>query len=1506
MFTSPSVRVKRRQPPPQAPDALRIVTLKKDSSIKRLAVPTDDTRFAAVGKALPSSKDDTQTPHSRTSPRKRHAGKNNHLGWQSHTNIQQTDAIVGRSPQIVVAEEYGRNNDATDGRTSVAGSGDSVLVSDNPSCSGGFIEFPSDGPHTLLRNDKHSVLEVSSFPDTVHKLLGSIDLRSVPLTAGLSSDSGFAFVATPTTCLVWSYSHLESSMDDTYKLTMPDPQNAEIYEAPVAALVAAGEKQNDVGLISCSATGEIRYWDSVVFGLGGADRFHSRHLELFDSTDRCIRIKEVYPGIFVIATRRGALYQVSLHNSHGAVEMEVRLLSKSTSARGGVLGRVSSLLGGGVYSSNVATTVDARDALVSLAGGGRTEVRHSREVFILSREKLSKWIVSRSQPERFVYSLDIMNALGNIASQKVSSDAEMITYDVAVARGGIICLLLGLKVPQRPDEAQMAIAVLRSDHVLNEPNVLGLWPLNHIWTEPLGQDGASRPQLVLPERGPTMYIVSRKTIVVTVVPTLGIVFEEHILFRDDDFVLGTSGINSGSSRSLQESPESNLAISCIGAGVLNLSVYTGKIFSLAASSDNPRHEIDSEYTMPTPAPMAGWPDPQIRVGTPSGIDNTEQRFKNQIEQAVFFGIDNSRNPLSFAIVSQNSGVDAALEHATLRVSQSILNSTSHFVANRLDLGTHLKERLHRARLVMQFISDNELVDKLSIGTRKQLCTHAEKLAAANALWEYQNDVWIKKLGPASQLLSNLVTSFLESMGLQSKDPLRVFFKHHVASIGEMLVFMHRKLAIVRKALENSNSGIRDSQLIAYEANRIVVAALQSSFTFRFQNAYLYHIVSDNISSDSLPDFDNHEAIETEDWTEHPVIIDLLLERLEGTYRLCRDISGQHCSAIHERIEKTTLPGVDFVGSKEQSQSISIFDDAVSVSHATSDDDTNSTKQEIRDADDNIESRLETDDPYKSSLALLYAFINQMGPLANLCFRMFVDRITFLHKTSPNDAISLSHRYEAIRPRYLLCLVPIGRAPIAFRLAEEYRDLASLVILVFTTDLPNAAEHIQNYVSRFGKEFADILFTYYEQRQAWASLLYTQDDNFDAWLKQFIDERTTEDPNGFMPQVGWVHDVKMCDFVAAAAKLTRAGRDSDEVEQARIMLSLGKLAFAIVESQEAVQSDTVAKAHTRLEDALEMCEVQESLMGYFTVLVKEKNENPHGQVWRHRDDINDRKASLNAAMLTTTPECRHSYPALYIIYGELVRRIWNGTTLNVENLIDVLTYPDNVSAVGGGSKSSNLEFTEKYNQLVHDRCALALDILSRSSFNIPEVTREAMLRTIWRRAYLSDNWQEVDKKLGGNIPDSILRAELLNTSLYKILKSCIAIRELAHPAWYLLPADVFALADTDYLVSARLGFQFSPDPSVPAKWQPLSTVTSATLAKDYAEEDIRLRAAIKSGLGRYYDEIKRIVIDEVSKSDDVAAASFSESYHARNEANNIWPLDSKHMENGDDDVAMDSD
>ncbi|KAJ1993764.1 hypothetical protein GGI25_000906 [Coemansia spiralis] len=1526
MFTSPSVRVKRRQAAALRTSAIpQSDAVENNSGLKRVVHQhSTEIQIPAQQHSQQAGIESKKSSSLQPSPRKKQAIESTRSDWPSSFAKQPASESTtkehahGSTRQSIPWQLSGKENEAAIPANDVANlkakysskislspsTSDVAVVSRNDAFRpGGRIEESDNAMHTLLQGDKHAVFEIAGFPEQVRKQLGSIDLRNVPLTVGLNAESKFAFVATPTTCFVWSYVYNRTSMNSVYRLAMPDPDSAAIYEAPVVALVAASEKQSDVGLLACSATGQIRYWDRVVFGLGGTERFFNKDLAISDSTDRCCQIIEIYSGLFVIATSKGHLYQVSLQNTQGAIELDTRLLSKNSGTKIGMLSRVSSLLGGSAYSSGTAAaaTVGAGDALVGLARGGRTEIRHSCELLVLTRERLLKWVVSRTQPEIFMYSMDISHSLGDLVAQKVGADAEIIIFDVAATRSNDICLLIGLQLPQRPEELQMGISVFRSSQVSTEPEVLGLWLLNHVWAEPLSQEGMERPRLVLPEGGPAMYVVSRKTVITSIIPTSGIAFEEAIFFRDDDFILGFSTVSRPPHHLSQEQSESSLVLSCLNAGLLRVTTNTGRVFSIAASVDSELDVANTGDTDNEPHMASGWPSSGTLVSRPSSIDNIERGFKNQIEQAVFFGMDNSYNPISFAITSQASGVDSSLESAALRVSKSIVNNTSHFIADRLDLGAHLKERLRRAHSVMQFVAGNDLADKISYSARVQLCANTEKLAAASALWEYQNDIWAKKHSAASQLMANLISSFLESIGLQSKDPLRVFFKQHVAAIGDMLVYMHRNLAALRRALEDSESGMRDSQLVAYEANRIIIATLQSAFGYRFQNGQLYGIDSD--SDTSFSDTTPTKPTQAENWTEHTSIVELLLERLEESYRLCRDISGRNCASIYERIKSTSLPGDEHTSENEQK--LSVFDNEISISHTN----ISSSSAAISDGaknDSDLRKRLDTDDPYVSSLALLYSTINQMGPLANLCFRVLVDRVTFLHGAHPNDANRLARRYDMMRSRYLLCLVPLGRAPIAFRLAEEYRDLASLIVLVFTTDRENAAEHLRNYVHRFGKEFADALLVYYERRQAWASLLYAQDEHFDVWLKEFIDKRTVSGSHGPMSQIGWIHDIKMNDFGAAATKLARAGRGSDEVDQARTMLSLSKLAFVVVESNDTIQDEAIAKAHTRLEDALEMCEVQDNLMQYFTALIRASKNHSREQLWRRRDDINDRKASLDVAMLTTTPECRHNFPALYTVYGELIRRVWNGRTLSAEDLLDVLTFPDNTQQINAETETASGESTEQFNEILRERGSLAVDILSRASFNLPEQTREAALRTIWRRVFLSDDWCAIARRLGSNIPDNVLRSELSNTLLYTMLKSCYLMRELAHPDWYLLPTDAFASCDLEYLVETRLGPQFAQKHLEPAQWRPLSTTTSTALTKDYNEEDRRLRAAIDSGLNGYYTEILRIVADEnnLHKTD---LTTFGKDEHEYEEHSDTISIASDNVDDGsDDDVAMDSD
>ncbi|KAJ2110284.1 hypothetical protein IW146_005970 [Coemansia sp. RSA 922] len=1243
-------------------------------------------------------------------------------------------------------------------------------------------EPASEGEHTLLRGDRHAVFEVGAMPSAARQLVASSD----EVSCGVSDEARFAFVATASTCVVWSFAAGSSAA--VHRLAMPDA--GEGAGAPSVALVA-GVGAGDVGVVAVSGLGHVRYWDRVVFGLGGASQFHSTALAL-SPTDRCEQIVEASAGLLVVATRSGAIYQLTLLTAQGAAGLDARALSRTAGSRGGVLSRMASLLGG------TAGEGGSDDQLVSVARGSRTEIRHSREVYTLTRSRLAKWVVSSAHPERLAYSADLRQMLADSVAQALRSDAELHFHDVAAA-GSDVCVLVSAG-------PSLVVATLRAAHVASEPSVTGLTLLRYTAPHSLPQSGGGRPRLVIPAGGPIMFVAFDQTVVAAALPALGSSFEEAVKLRYGDCVLAATAID-------DQQAESCILLACRRAGILRMAATARQV------------------------PDSGMVDADTRIGRPQ---------QEQIEQAVFFGSDAARNPLAFAITSDASGLDAPLQAAALRVSHAILDGSSRFVADRLDIGALLRERLRRAHAVAQALADNGLTDKLSPAARAQLCANVEKLAAAQSLWDLQNAAWARA-GPAMQLLANLAAAFLETSGQQqqqSKDPLRLFFRLHCAAIGDLLVLMHRRLPALTRALAVSPSGVKDGQMVSYEASRIAAAVLQPALAYRFQNARLYAV------GDPAP----------ERWTEHPAIADMLVDRLEASYNLCRDLSAHHFQALYERITATALPGDE----RPDHHALGVFDDAVSVSHVSL-----SPDEEEEDALRPLASAAD-DDPYASPLALLRETIDQIGPLANLCFRVFVDRIARLAAASSAASDDLAQRYDALRPRYLLCLVPLGRAPVAFRLAEEYRDLPTLVTLVFVADPTNAAAHLRRYVERFSKDFADTLLAFYERRAAWASLLHTQDEKFDVWLKDYIDLRSAEDPRAPLSKLGWIHDVKVADFSAAAVRLVRAGLVAEEVSDAQTMLSLSKLAFIAYESQEPEVDDSMAETRLRIDKALELCQVRAGLLRYFAALLGPTDSN-----------IDDRKAAYDVALYTTTPELRHSRPALYIVFSELVRHMWNRRALPVEDLIDVLTIPDSLHTLDIAADADDQgDFS---NSIVRDRFSLAVDLLCCACFSLPEQTRESALRSIWRRVFLSDNWPEIHRNTTGNVPDCVLRSELLNTTLYHVLYSCWTTRKLAHPDWYLLPADAFSSSDLDYLVSTRLMPQFGPESANNSsiQWKPLSTTTALALTNDYTDEDKHLQAAIDCGLDGYYSEILRLVAEQDSTprlddDDEVFASNDDES------------------------------
>ena len=93
----------------------------------------------------------------------------------------------------------------------------------------------------------------------------------------------------------------------------------------------------------------------------------------------------------------------------------------------------------------------------------------------------------------------------------------------------------------------------------------------------------------------------------------------------------------------------------------------------------------------------------------------------------------------------------------------------------IDLRSHLADRSARLRILITFIQDSSLVQKLSKTSRHHLAWDGEKLACAMSLWHAQN----ARMGNEED---NVLELAVESLNLPSRtgdDLIRGFFRTQV-------------------------------------------------------------------------------------------------------------------------------------------------------------------------------------------------------------------------------------------------------------------------------------------------------------------------------------------------------------------------------------------------------------------------------------------------------------------------------------------------------------------------------------------------------------------------------------------------------------------------------------------------------------------------------------------------------------------------------------------------------
>ncbi len=169
------------------------------------------------------------------------------------------------------------------------------------------------------RDARHSVTAAGALPAEVARQVENADFILHTIAAQLDPASGFALVSGPDACMAWKYTKQASNPTVS---VFPAPQPTRSHMATVPPALAAFYGSTEPGLLLVSATGEVRFWESMGLALHNVQRFQSLQLDVgLDFAERLWKLDE---ATFVVTTTASTAFRLSIVHEGG------RLVPKAT------------------------------------------------------------------------------------------------------------------------------------------------------------------------------------------------------------------------------------------------------------------------------------------------------------------------------------------------------------------------------------------------------------------------------------------------------------------------------------------------------------------------------------------------------------------------------------------------------------------------------------------------------------------------------------------------------------------------------------------------------------------------------------------------------------------------------------------------------------------------------------------------------------------------------------------------------------------------------------------------------------------------------------------------------------------------------------------------------------------------------------------------------------------------------------------------------------------------
>ncbi|KAK4496438.1 hypothetical protein PRZ48_012418 [Zasmidium cellare] len=690
--------------------------------------------------------------------------------------------------------------------------------------------------------------------------------------------------------------------------------------------------------------------------------------------------------------------------------------------------------------------------------------------------------------------------------------------------------------------------------------------------------------------------------------------------------------------------------------------------------------------------------------------------KSRIEQGVFYGSLQADNILDFSRRRPSKATVEEVARAALLVSDEIVNAETAFTTfispSPTSMEQHLATKARALRALVAFVRQN--YPALSRSTMWQLMWNAERVAIGEALWvAFEEHVAMSSdKGKRKATLFDEMCSWFEEDTQHNNFVLRPELKDEDPVRKFFIAGLHR--------LEQLLTNVK-----------VYVKSLEDDDGNQSPKAILRLVVQAN---------------------------DIWLKTLEMAFNFRSEYAGDY-GTPPELIEDGILDPAEYADMPEPwTSTIPLIEQNTVMARLSR----------------YFANRFFEDKGEDGPDPVLVRELAENNPrFVHLYCLQFREAINW-RKSRPSQkdqqaAVKLQADFEAGRYHECRQLADVGQSERGMMIAEKYSDMPTLTDMIIAEDQfleeeqvdrqlrePEAVEpvlqarqllgtKVRHYFERYGELWANAFFDKLFSSVHVGRKLEVAQGKWGPALKKYLRSHSK------CAKICWINDVtKENDFAHAAKALSQAANEHENRLWAKkVELSMSSLALLAAEEEAEGRSD-VAK----LEKDLSVDDPQKSLV---VVDIQSRLHDHMSFAIIH---------SLDESVVVEN--CMHAYgwhvrnyPALRNLLETNLTILTDYRVLDAEQLIDTLTLIDLRQDSAAEGNLNGTEFVQ------------ALTVLEMSSAKLSTERFTTLLKTIWKRCYVHDNWA-ADVNLTGKKSDQERKVAFQSTAawitMYHFLRS----------------------------------------------------------------------------------------------------------------------------------------